>query len=108
MHKINSANRYTLEFNNVISEKDGVLHYYVGNSGAMHETKVGGYIFLTLYETINFMSHFHPRSPKASEKDKENAEKYYRNTQDYPHANPNAKFEIMYLGSDGELKTTKY
>ena len=98
----------TLEFNNVISEKDGVLHYYVGNSGAMHETKVGGYIFLTLYETINFMSHFHPQSPKASEKDKENAEKYYRNTQDYPHANPNAKFEIMYLGSDGELKTTKY
>ena len=43
----------TLEFNNVISEKDGILHYYVGNSGAMHETKVGGYIFMTLYETIN-------------------------------------------------------
>lgn len=54
------------------------------------------------------MSHFPPRSSEESQTDKENAEKYYRNTQDYPHANPNAKFEIMYLGSDGELKTTKY
>lgn len=34
--------------------------------------------------------------------------KYYRNKQDYPHANPDAVLEVMYLGSDGELKTTNY
>ena len=98
----------TLEFNNVISEKDGVLHYYVGNSGSMHETKVGGYIFLTLYETINFMSHFHPRSSEESQTDKENAIKYYRNKQDYPHANPDAVLEVMYLGADGNFKRKNY
>lgn len=98
----------TLEFNNVISEKDGVLHYYVGNSGAMHKTKVGGYIFLTLYETINFMSHFHPRSSEESQTDEENAIKYYRNKQDYPHANPNAILEVMYLGADGNFKRKNY
>ena len=98
----------TLEFNNVISEKDGILHYYVGNSGAMHETKVGGYIFLTLYETINFMSHFHPRSSEESPTDKENAIKYYRNKQDYPHANPDAVLEVMYLGADGNFKRKNY
>ena len=98
----------TLEFNNVISEKDGILHYYVGNSGAMNETKVGGYIFLTLYETINFMSHFHPRSSEESKKDTENAIKYYRNKQDYPHANPDAVLEVMYLGADGNFKRKNY
>lgn len=98
----------TLEFNNVISEKDGILHYYVGNSGAMNKTKVGGYIFLTLYETINFMSHFHPRSSEESKKDTENATKYYRNKQDYPHANPNAILEVMYLGVDGNFKRKNY
>lgn len=51
---------------------------------------------------------FHPRSSEESQIDEENAIKYYRNKQDYPHANPDAVLEVMYLGSDGELKTTKY
>lgn len=54
------------------------------------------------------MSHFHPRSSEESQTDKENAEKYYRNTQDYPHANPNAILEVMYLGADGNFKRKNY
>ena len=39
---------------------------------------------------------------------KENAIKYYRNKQDYPHANPDAVLEVMYLGADGNFKRKNY
>ena len=45
---------------------------------------------------------------EPSQSDKNNASMFYRNNQTYPHANPNAQLEIMYLGSDGELKTIGY
>lgn len=51
---------------------------------------------------------FHPRSSEESQTDKENAIKYYRNKQDYPHANPDAVLEVMYLGADGNFKRKNY
>ena len=98
----------SLEFNNVTTLKNSIPHYYIGTSGEMHKTRVGAYLFLHQNETIEFMSHFHPLSSTPSQSDKNNASMFYRNNQTYPHANPNAQLEIMYLGSDGELKTIGY
>ena len=98
----------SLEFNNVATLKNSIPHYYIGTSGEMHKTRVGAYLFLHQNETIEFMSHFHPLSSTPSQSDKNNASMFYRNNEKYPHANPNAQLEIMYLGNDGELKATKY
>ena len=54
------------------------------------------------------MKHFHPTNPKASDADKLRAESVYRNTKDYPQANPNVKLYITYRNEEGELKDVEY
>lgn len=108
LYEAMGMNMTMLEFNVVSAHSGDEYLYYVGNTQDSRRTGIGNYVFDILGQTIDYMKHFHPTNPKASDADKLRAESVYRNTKDYPQANPNVKLYITYRNEEGELKDVEY
>ncbi len=108
LYEAMGMNMTMLEFNVVSAHSGDEYLYYVGNTQDSQRTGIGNYVFDILGQTIDYMKHFHPTNPKASNADKLRAESVYRNAKDYPQANPNAKLYITYRNEEGELKDVEY
>jgi len=103
-----ATNMDMLEFNVVSAHLGDENFYYVGNTQSPKTSGIGWHVFMDLGQTIDYMRHFHPTNPEVSPHDRKNAADIYRNKNQYPRANPDAKLYVTHRDKEGELHNEEY